>query len=325
MNNASEKIKRILDEYFASPLSDALDGRIRNWLVDDRHRDEKERALEELWNERVGYEETPGKFARRSVDRVVARIGFGVPRKARLGRIFQVAAVLIPLIVLGGEAVWFTGRQQIEWVTLVADAGVQEQFELPDGSEVWLNPNGEVSYPEKFKNREVKLAGDAFFDVVKNDDAPFTVTTGELSVTVHGTRFQVDAYGDKDRSTVTLHSGSVAVEAGDEETVLEPGNQLQYYREEGSVSVHEVALGEWGKPSLDFYDATLEDIFFSLEQNYDVDLRVDGLLPGMPRYTIRFAHGQPVDEILTILARLTRAFTREAGEGDQINITLTPH
>jgi ferric-dicitrate binding protein FerR (iron transport regulator) len=330
MMSAPEKIRRILDEYFAGALSGALEERICGWLVDNRHREEKDRALEEKWNEQVAYEETPGKFARNSVDGVFARIG--LPQAEQGKRVvagwrrtmFRVAAVMIPLLVAGGAVVWMLGRQEPVWITEVADAGVQQQIELPDGSQVWLNPNSEVSYPPKFKKREVRLTGEAFFDVVKNDEAPFTVSAGELNVTVHGTRFEVVAREDKDRSTVTLHSGSVAVAAGEAEMTLEPGNQLQYYHDEGAVRVENVELGEWGKPSLDFYEAALEEIFFALEANYGVALRVDGALPAVPRYTVRFSHEQPVDEVLQLLERLTRSFTSSFGEDNNIDITLVP-
>lgn len=326
MNDASRKIRRILDEYFAGSLSDALEGRIRGWLIDDPHRAEKDEALEALWEARVDYQETPGRYARTSIEALASRLGFP-RRRAALGWrgiLGRAAAVLIPLAVVGGTVLWYVGRQPVQWVTLTADAGVQEQIVLPDGSRLWLDPNGEVSYPEKFREREVKLTGEAFFDVAADKRKPFTVSTNGMTVVVHGTRFQVAAYEEKDRATVTLHSGSVEVETAAAETVLEPGDRLQYDRDEETVRVEEVVLGEWGKPELDFYDAGLEEIFFSLEQNYGVELTFDGAVPEAPRYTIRFTPEQPIDEVLQILADLTRSFTSEAEQENQIEITFVP-
>ncbi len=68
-------------------------------------------------------------------------------------------------------------------------AGQKLKFFLPDGSEVWLNAESKISFPEKFSGgkREVILEGEAFFDVIKNTDQPFIVKTGEVSTTALGT------------------------------------------------------------------------------------------------------------------------------------------
>ncbi len=70
----------------------------------------------------------------------------------------------------------------------------QQMIKLPDGSEVTLNSNSELSYPEKFRagKREVRLVGEAFFKVERNPENPFRVSVDEKAmVEVLGTSFNI--------------------------------------------------------------------------------------------------------------------------------------
>lgn len=328
-----DKTTRIVAEYFAGPLPAELEGKIRRWLTGGKHQAEKNLALRREWNKRVDYDLAPGSYAFDSLDKITRRLGFPeavqqksqkktlAPRKRIL---FRVAAVTIPLLLLGGVGLWLarTARPEPVQVTVAADAGVQVQHTLPDGSQVWINPDSRISYADPFGgNREVQLTGEAFFDVTKDENSPFTVSSDALQVTVHGTQFMVTVPEDKDRATVTLHSGSVEVAAGESQTVLNPGEQLQYYAETNEIRVEEVELEDWTKPSLDFYAASLEEIFHSLERNFDVVIRPSAPVPIAPQYTIRFSAQQKIGDVVRILSNLTKIFEYSINE-NEINITF---
>jgi ferric-dicitrate binding protein FerR (iron transport regulator) len=82
------------------------------------------------------------------------------------------------------------------------------KIELPDGTQVWLNGSSQLVYnSENFgqTNREVKLSGEAFFDVVKDQQHPFIIHTGAINITVKGTAFNVKAYpGQKNIETALI-------------------------------------------------------------------------------------------------------------------------
>jgi ferric-dicitrate binding protein FerR (iron transport regulator) len=71
--------------------------------------------------------------------------------------------------------------------------GQRKTVSLPDGSVVVLNANSSISWAEGFnKNkRNVRLTGDAFFNVAKNANKPFTVLAGDVTTTALGTGFYV--------------------------------------------------------------------------------------------------------------------------------------
>ena len=87
--------------------------------------------------------------------------------------------------------------------------GSKGSVTLPDGSVAWLNTNSKLTYPEKFsdKYRKVKLEGEGYFKVKKNEQAPFFVETNQMTVNVLGTSFDVKDYSDKMNSETTLITG----------------------------------------------------------------------------------------------------------------------
>lgn len=84
---------------------------------------------------------------------------------------------------------------------------------LPDGSVVWLEPEGTLHYPEAFENdkREVKLEGEAFFEIAKNADKPFFVKTRDLTTRVVGTSFLVKTLAQDGGTIVQVRTGEVWV------------------------------------------------------------------------------------------------------------------
>lgn len=101
---------------------------------------------------------------------------------------------------------------------------------LSDGTVVRLNAMSELHFPSEFTGdrRQVALTGEAFFDVARQPDCPFLVTVGHSIVRVTGTKFNVSAYADEKRETVSLLEGSVETSAQEWWMSLEPGEQATF-------------------------------------------------------------------------------------------------
>ena len=74
--------------------------------------------------------------------------------------------------------------------------GGEFKIVLEDSTEVWLNSETQLIYPEKFaeNERRVIVKGEAFFKVAHESNRPFRVETDGQLVTVHGTQFNVKSY-----------------------------------------------------------------------------------------------------------------------------------
>lgn len=104
------------------------------------------------------------------------------------------------------------------------------QFSLDDGSKITLNTNSILKYSEEnfnVKDRKLILEGQAFFEVAKNPNKPFIVTTGDLKTKVLGTSFDIDA--SDQNVLVTVSEGKVAVFNSNDTISLLP-NQQAFYR-----------------------------------------------------------------------------------------------
>jgi transmembrane sensor len=85
------------------------------------------------------------------------------------------------------------------------------KIQLPDGTRVWLNSGSKLVYSADYGigRRDVKLFGEALFDVVKDQEHPFTVTTSTISIKVLGTKFNVRAYSNDKTSEASLIRGRI--------------------------------------------------------------------------------------------------------------------
>jgi transmembrane sensor len=110
---------------------------------------------------------------------------------------------------------------------------------LSDGTEVWLNQKSTLSYPKRFygKTRDVKLIGEAYFEVAKDSRRPFCISSGEIKTTVLGTSFNISNHPNNRYATISLLTGRIKVEKGDSAIDLKPGLEIVLNKENNTNMV----------------------------------------------------------------------------------------
>ena len=104
--------------------------------------------------------------------------------------------------------------------------GGEYSLVLADGTKVWLNAQSTLRFSYPFDSlRTVYLEGEAYFEVAHNTEKPFEVRTGENTVRVLGTKFNVRAYKEQTYQ-VTLMEGKVKVNNGSVSEILVPDIQV---------------------------------------------------------------------------------------------------
>lgn len=162
---------------------------------------------------------------------------------------------------------------------------------LPDGSTITLEKDSRVSFSKSFegKNREVYLAGAAFFDVTKNPNKPFLVYSSELVTKVLGTSFHIQAFEKDKNIVVSVKAGRVSVypksspESTDPETagmLLTPNQEVRFARAEERFSrtlieKPTVLLTQEELQHYSFDNAPVSRIFTALGKAYGVDIVFD--------------------------------------------------
>jgi transmembrane sensor len=225
------------------------------------------------------------------------------------------AAILIPLI-LTNAIIWFIFEKpdnNIAWQEVVVPRGEKQQVIFQDGTRIWLNSDTRLKYPVEFSGnqREVKLEGEAYFEVKKNPRKPFFVRLNNLSVKVTGTSFNVKAYHDENVITTTLDEGKISLLAqqnnGPVEYTLAPGQQAFYSKTTAAINIIKSTIGQnsnWKAKKLIFKDTPLLEVVKVLERWYNVKFIVMDQGLSTYTYTISFKN-EPLQNVLTGLEKIT--------------------
>ncbi|GAB2551326.1 FecR family protein [Spirosoma aerophilum] len=181
---------------------------------------------------------------------------------------------------------------------------------LPDGSAITLQPGGQIQYPQKFaeNQREVRLAGEGFFEVTKNPERPFLVYANGLVTKVLGTSFTIVAHAGKPTAEVVVRTGRVAVyrQADQPERasdmVLIPNEKATFFRAESrivkSLADHPVVIRPQAIRTHFVFDNTpVARVFKELDEVYGVTIAFDADALVNCTLTANLAHQSLPDQL----------------------------
>lgn len=196
--------------------------------------------------------------------------------------------------------------------------GEHKYIVLEDGTQVWLNANSTLSYPEKFdsKKREVYLSGEAFFDVKHAEKIPFHIHSAGIVTKVLGTSFNIKAYPNQQNVSVAVQRGKVEVlKTNKKIATLTKGEKIKI-NEKATVRKSEIIkeektealeVGAWQRGYLIYRDEVFEDIISDMEQIYNtrIDIEKDSLKS--ISVTTSFTQDIGAEKALSILCKLVDA------------------
>ncbi len=172
--------------------------------------------------------------------------------------------------------------QPINYLERISLNGQKINIQLPDGSKVKLNAGSKLIAPDQFIGdyREVKLEGEAFFEVIEDKDHPFIITTTDLEVRVLGTAFNVSAYPDEEKITVAVDRGKVSVSSiRDRESgfIIEENEMAtRHISSNGLIktSFDRKEILSWKDKILYFENASFDQVIRTLQRWYGVEFEI---------------------------------------------------
>ena len=206
-----------------------------------------------------------------------------------------------------------SGAETISLIEFVNKKPRIVQHTLPDGSTVWLRPGARITYPQKFsqENRTVTFAGEGFFDIQKDHSRPFFIHSGEMTVRVLGTSFNVKAASDQKLFEIDVVTGSVEVSAPDwkakaQQLVVKPNQQALFETDTKRLSAKaqpELPQVEIYRPStFHFQDTPVSEVIQQLESHFGIQVRLSNPALARCRLNADFEN-QPLPTILEMLCR----------------------
>lgn len=292
MNNKEDinHIKRFLGHNFSE--KDAR--QVIEDIQQDKNTDTLEKYLRDKWLISSEFENTQGQekeYYEESV-RLLQRLTRKKTFLQRSRRLITVAASVLLLFSVGfGYFNYLIPDKAIviSYKSESTTTGQKKRVTLPDGTTVILNACSQIEYPEFFskENRQVKLTGQAFFNVARNEDKPFIVHTDRFDVKVLGTQFDVKAYREDEILSVNVESGKVQVDmpeamtrlAANEKLIINTRNKSHHKETENS----KVAV--WRTGNLLFSKTPVREVAKELERIYTC--------------TIIFKEGQSFDNLIS--------------------------
>lgn len=181
--------------------------------------------------------------------------------------------------------------------------GSKSKVTLPDGTKVWLNSGSKLEYPNNFgqTNRNVTLIGEAYFEVSKNKDLPFRVSSGKIDIHVLGTKFNMKAYPEDEKAKITLLEGSLTVEDdrnSNTNVLLKPNQQAVVNKKSRQIRVRNVVASHYA-----LWTASHSKSSELSQTNNNEKLSAAACLPKATARNILFFDEEPLRQIVKDLER----------------------
>ena len=302
----------ILKDYFYNLKKDITSSAFGRWFIENESKPEFDQELQEIWKESsqvaCDREMTSSAFVK-----VCEAIG-GVapsPQKSTFTRtihyLIRVAAILfIPL--LGATLYLYLDNKesQVNWIEVYAEYGQKKEVILPDQSKVWLNSGTHIIYPEWFTQvRQIFVSGETFLEVTKDPERPFIVDK-DLSIKVHGTRFNVRSYTEDKGTEATLLEGSISLlvkgDLNQQDIFLVPGEKAILDKKQVKLEKFDVdGYQSWRNGQYTFRDKTLQEIITELQRLFNVQIVIRDKALLKEIFFVTFAQGLSLDEMLEAL------------------------
>ncbi|MFZ1528780.1 MAG: FecR family protein [Ferruginibacter sp.] len=290
---------------------------LNNLLSESYENRQLAQTLEYLWKDKINYPKDAIKEER--FNYIIECLREDEEERGKIVRFWNryryyiAAAASIPLIFF--IFTLFSEKEQKELPKTAAIAreeaitppGSRKQMILPDGTKAWLNAGSKLTYPKSFnaQTREVELEGEAYFDVVKNEQKPFIVHTSGIDIRVLGTIFNVKDYATDPSIEATLLRGMIEVvnknDPGASKVILKPHEKLIFakkrqltktsatlsnYTPEKKIARPDITISSltkniadsalvetaWVYNKLVFEEESFEDIAIKMERWYNVKI-----------------------------------------------------
>ena len=232
-----------------------------------------------------------------------------IPLRKPRTRIYGIAAAII-LLVMAGIYIAIPGDQNdVTTGQVFASAhGEMKQVNLPDGSIVTLSPESKLELAADFNEdmRQMKLEGEAFFDVARNEEKPFVVNVMNTETKVLGTSFNIAAYPASEQVTVSVMTGKVQFKpiSSEAHLILTPNQAGQFDMKTNKLIRMETVAADdaaWKEGKLVFRKNPIVIALERVEKHYDLKFEVDPEVMGETVTTTIDLNNHAESDVIEIL------------------------
>lgn len=271
----------LLNKYLEGKCSEEETGQVEKFFLENPVK--ADRLLRKKWNN--AQNAVPEKDTLAIREAVFSTIGKETGKVKRISfsgfkRSLMFAASVL-LLLAGGSTVYLLQQTPAEhWTVMNNVRHTAREIQLQDGTTVWLKPGSSISYSDRFgeAERNVKLRGEAYFDVFRDTLKPFRVLTDNITTKVLGTMFNIKAYEFEENIQIVLTEGAVQVSLQDKDKRrelgrMQPGEMLNFDKVKNNTSINAIRnTGEdlYKGNKLVFHNTTIEEALTRISQVYGI-------------------------------------------------------
>jgi transmembrane sensor len=317
-----ENKRSLINKFLSGEISDSDLDSLKTWLdegpANRRIFDEEN----EIWQQ-SGFKTKHDNFnSERAWSDISDKLGIGKARAHRTVvlrtnnfRLLIAAASVAFIVAIGGLTLWLTefGSEikRIAAITSVkTDEGEKVHVILEDSTSIEMNSGTTLEYQDdfNFRDRKIKLSGEAYFDIHKNPEKPFLVQLEKMTITATGTKFNVYSYQDDNRIEATLEEGAIQVAIKGKDIInVKPGQQVVYFTKSNSAILRDVTpdtYTSWKENKLKLNDTPMEEAFRRIARRYNVtfEIRSRDLLE--LKYTATFID-ESIEDVMQMLGTVS--------------------
>lgn len=300
----------LIHKYLSGEISRRENDELEHWLDGKPENREEFEEIKLIWDNADFKNFILGNDPEEGLREILGRIDLldakeGWKREVPFtrGKILKIAAVVLLLIGFSFMG-WFLSNSFNDKPVTITNNYQYSKIHLPDGSLVHLNKESSFTFHQRSGKREARLEGEAYFEIVKDENKPFFLYLQDASIKVLGTSFNVNAYDEKDAMEVVVTSGSVEFLYGSQKVKLTPGEKVVLNKGEQRISKIENKdpnFDSWKTGKLQFRNVRLDVILKTLESYYKVPFQMDNDKLLSCRFTGIFKNEKP-EEVLKVLS-----------------------
>ncbi|MBN2275496.1 MAG: FecR domain-containing protein [Bacteroidales bacterium] len=269
----------LLPKYFAGEAEPEERKLVDDWLSADESNRKEFQVFKKLWNMTGSVSGEDGIDLDAEWHRLES---FTMPaEKAKTVSLVRIVRIAASVVLISALA--FIGFKINSVETEKAPVAALSTIKLPDGTTISLNAGSKIAYQKGFgvTNRNLILKGEAYFEVAEDSSLPFVISSGEASIEVTGTSFNVRAYKDKPEIKITVTEGSVFVydtRKPGNKTTLHAGETGIFNKAMKTVQKHElINMNDiaWKTKIIDFDNTPLTEVADILENTYHKTFEID--------------------------------------------------
>jgi ferric-dicitrate binding protein FerR (iron transport regulator) len=166
---------------------------VKTWIAANSENAKYYKQFERIWNESAALAKQSAVDEELAWQKFKLKVN-SAPVVAPIVKKLSIGAVLLRVaaVFLVCTGVWLVYQNWFGTTMISSEQEIVQQ-QLPDGSNLTLNKNTNISYAGNFKrNRKVEIkSGEVFFDVAHDRSHPFTIKVEDVEVEVVGTSFNI--------------------------------------------------------------------------------------------------------------------------------------